>query len=58
MAIRELSLEMEHGMLLLESLGLEKKNFTNGVKSLDSWDPMQREVHKVVFMFSFPLHED
>jgi hypothetical protein len=37
-------------MLLLESLGLEKKSFTNGVMSLD---PMQREQHKVVLSFLF-----
>jgi len=40
-----------------ESLGLEKRSFTNGAMSLDL-DPLQREVHKVVFMFSCPLHED
>lgn len=49
MAIRELSLEMEHRMLLLQSLGLH----TNGLMSLDL-DPMQREVHKAVFSFLFP----
>jgi hypothetical protein len=57
-AIRELSLEMEHRMLLLQSLGLHaEEKFYRWPHEL-GLGPNAKRSTQSCFQFSFPLHKD